>query len=148
MSRVARIVAIAACGLAPAGCPNWMPSLDFTSALRSGPATAPIEVQSEPPGAEAKSSTGSNCRTPCTLQVPADSELSVSFALEGYLPQTVTVRPLPAPVREIGAPSTVGFEPSPVFAQLEAVPPPKGKKKRPGAARTSSAARPAAAPAQ
>jgi hypothetical protein len=148
MSRAARVLAVAACGLVPAGCANWMPSIDFSGALTPASAAATIEVQSEPPGAEAKSPAGAGCRTPCTLPAPASGEFTVSFALEGYQTQTVMVRPLPAEFREFGTPNAARFDPSPVFAQLEpAPPPPRGRQKRPKPARTSAASRPAPAPA-
>ena len=50
-----------------------------------------MQFESEPAGAEARTSTGQTCRTPCSLAVAA-SEFTVSFALPGYQPQTVPVR--------------------------------------------------------
>ena len=66
-----------------------MPSLDF---LKSTPQTEALAIESEPPGAEAKASTGQSCRTPCQLTVQPGGELSVTLALNGYQPQTVSVR--------------------------------------------------------
>jgi hypothetical protein len=66
-----------------------MPSLDF---LKSTPQTEALAIESEPPGAEAKASTGESCRTPCQLTVQPGGELSVTLALNGYQPQTVSVR--------------------------------------------------------
>jgi hypothetical protein len=43
-----------------------MPSLDF---LKSSPQTEALAIETEPPGAEAKASTGQSCRTPCQLTV-------------------------------------------------------------------------------
>ena len=49
-------------------------------------------MESEPPGAEAKTSQGQTCRTPCELVVQTGGEFSVTLALAGYQPQTVPVR--------------------------------------------------------
>src|SRR5262249_55902489 len=52
-----------------------------------------LTIESEPPGAEAKTSLGQNCRTPCQFRVQPGSEFSVTLTLSGYQPQTVSVRP-------------------------------------------------------
>ena len=53
----------------------------------------------------------------------------MTFSLNGYQPQTVPVSPRPsADARENG--QALKFDPDPVYAQLEPLPPPgKGKKK-------------------
>jgi len=123
-----------------------MPSLDFKGAFSSAPTSGILAAQSEPPGAEAKSSTGPSCRTPCSLEVPATGEFTVSFALAGYKPQTIPVRPLPVESGGLGSGATVRYEPSPVMAQLEPITPPKAKRKpAPKPAKTSSTASPPAA---
>jgi hypothetical protein len=124
-----------------------MPSLDFKGAFSSAPTSGTLEAQSEPPGADAKSSTGPSCKTPCSLEVPASGELTVSFALAGYKSQTIAVRPLPTESNAFSTgPATVRFDPSPVFAQLEPVaPPPKAKRKlAPKPAKTSATSKPSA----
>lgn len=129
-------VGVIACGLALAGCGSWMPTIDFTGPLNQQPAGVPLPVDSEPPGAEARASTGATCRTPCALPVVPSGDLAVSFMLPGFLPQTVPVRVVAADFREFGG--QVHFDPNPVFAQLEPAPPPpktiKKKKKLPPAA--------------
>jgi len=115
-----------------------MPSLDFSSAPPSGT----LKIESAPPGAEARVSTGPTCRTPCSLPVPGTGEFTVSFALPGYLPQTIPVRALP-PEFQFGAPATVRFDPSPVVAQLEPAPPPPPVKKRKKPAKTATTQKPA-----
>ena len=47
-----------------------------------------LTLESDPPGADAKTSLGPGCRTPCMIPVPADREFSVSYTLSSYLPQT------------------------------------------------------------
>src|SRR5258708_3905816 len=85
-----RIVAIAACGLSLAACsslPSWM-QFDLP---KGAPSATTMQFESEPAGAEAKTSLGQSCRTPCSLAVSAN-EFTVSFTLAGYQPQNVPVR--------------------------------------------------------
>src|SRR5438034_9747100 len=77
-----------------------------------------LAIASEPPGAEAKTSLGQSCRTPCQLTVQPGSEFSVTLALGGYQSQTVSVRP-----EADGA--TPRLAPNPVHVTLQAVKPPK-----------------------
>ena len=115
-----------------AACGSSMPSLDFIPSL-SGSASVSLTIESDPPGAEAKTSLGPTCRTPCILPVPADREFTVSYALEGYAPQIVTVTPhMPERTTRLepeGAAALPELSPNPVFAQLDpAAPPPVSKK--------------------
>jgi len=135
---MSRVIAVMACGFMLAACSATMPSLDF---LKSTPQPETLAIESEPPGAEAKTSLGESCRTPCKLSVQPGSEFSVTLALSGYQPQTVSVRP------EARSPTAAAprLAPNPVHVDLQAVAPPKkpaAKKKKPVAA----AARPAAPP--
>jgi hypothetical protein len=139
MGRFGGVVAVASLGIAVAGCsyPSWMPSWDLN--FSSTPTAATIQVESEPAGADAKSSVGPSCRTPCTLSVATASAFTVTFSLTGYQPQTISVTPRPAadPRENSGA---LKFDPDPVYAQLEPLPPAKGKKKAvPKAQKTTDA---------
>src|SRR5262245_45683994 len=87
---MSRVIAVMACGFMLAACSATMPSLEF---LKSAPQPETLAIESEPPGAEAKTSLGESCRTPCKLSVQPGSEFSVTLALSGYQPQTVSVRP-------------------------------------------------------
>ena len=81
-----RVLAIFGGALALAACsstPDWM-SLD---GLKPGPSLDTVSFESEPPGAEAKASNGQSCRTPCSLALPVDAASSVTFTLNGYLPE-------------------------------------------------------------
>ena len=92
-----------------------------------------LTLESDPPGADAKTSLGPGCRTPCMLPVPADREFSVSYTLNGYLPQTVAVTPRQFDnVRpDIGSPPpSPEVTPNPVYAQLQPAPPPAPNRKR------------------
>jgi hypothetical protein len=127
-----RFVAIAVCGLSLTGCssmPGWM-QLDLP---RGAPTATTMQFESEPAGAEAKTSLGQTCRTPCSLSVNA-SEFTVNFTLPGYQPQTVPVRVVasnaardPNGPEEVEGPRLV---PNPVFVELQpaAAPPPTRKK--------------------
>src|SRR5499427_6907331 len=130
---MSRVIAVMACGFMLSACSAAMPSLDF---LKSTPQPETLAIESEPPGAEAKTSLGESCRTPCKLSVQPGSEFSVTLALSGYQPQTVSVRP-----EAEGAPR---LAPNPVHVDLRPAAPSKKlvAKKKPVAA----AARPAAPP--
>jgi hypothetical protein len=112
-----RTVVIVASGLAVAGCASMGDLF--------GPSTAELSLASEPPGAEARTSTGQSCRTPCRLTLPLNTgDFTVTFTLPGRIAQVVpvTIRPPDA--------GTSRFDPNPVFAQLDpATPPPAIRKK-------------------
>lgn len=116
-----RVVVVVAAGLSLAGCAGDMSTFSFLSPT---PPTETLQLESEPPGAEAKTSMGPSCRTPCTLPVATTSEFSVTFTLAGYQPQTVPVT-VKKPVG-LADPEAVGplLAPNPVYAELAAVPPP------------------------
>jgi hypothetical protein len=127
-----------------------MPSMDFVGST----ASAVVRVESEPPGAEARTSSGQGCRTPCSLNVAPSGDFTVNFALNGYLPQAVTGRVFPAEDfrsdAEFGSVSAgVRVVPDPVFAVLEPAPPPPpaARKKRHARPRTVAAPKPMPAPA-
>ena len=60
--------------------------------LTSG-ANVSLTIESDPPGADARTSLGPSCRTPCMIPVPADRSFTVSYSLNGYLPQAIQVGP-------------------------------------------------------
>jgi len=124
---MSRVIAIVACGLVVAACSMSMPSLDF---FRSAPPTEVLRIESEPPGADARTAEGQSCRTPCELTVPSTGEVAISFALQGYAPQTISVRaeaPAAASYAE-GAPPP-RMQPNPVYAELTPTVPQRQKKK-------------------
>ena len=113
MEIMSRVIAVTACGLMLGACSAAMPSLDF---LKSAPQSETLAIESEPAGAEAKTSLGQSCRTPCQLPVQPGSEFSVTVALSGYHSQTVAVRP-------DAEGSTPRLAPNPVQVTLQAVKP-------------------------
>jgi len=140
-----RVLAILACGFTVAGCASG------SDALKSATPTTTLQFESEPAGAEVKTSTGQTCKTPCALAVPA-TDLMATYALKGFKPQTVPVKLIPpADTRSDPEGSTTPplptFSPSPVYAELEkAVPERRQPARRPRPATTSSG-EPAPAPA-
>jgi hypothetical protein len=148
-----RVVVIAACGLSLAACsslPSWM-QFDLP---KPAPATTTMQFESEPAGADAQTSLGQSCRTPCALDVAAN-EFSVTFSLPGYQPQTVPVRVVGSPDNTSDPNSTPQGEggaaprlvPNPVFVQLQPIAPPKPPPKRRPAAKKKPAPKPAPRPA-
>jgi hypothetical protein len=147
-----RVVAIISGALALAACsstPDWM-SLD---GLKPSPIMDTVRFESEPPGAEAKTSTGQTCRTPCALALPVNSPVTVTFSLNGYRPETESLEPIAAS----GNPTQL--RPNPVMVELTPAPPqakpvkkpaaPKKPAGKPAAAKPAGAAAPmAASPAQ
>jgi hypothetical protein len=127
---VARFLAAAGAALTLAGCainsnmPNLgLPSLDLFDAP---PTTATVTIHSNPTGAEARASNGGTCRTPCALTVPINEGFTITYTLDGYLPETVSVRTIAAPKSALIDQTPPRLEPNPVWAELkpEPVPPP------------------------
>jgi hypothetical protein len=77
---VKRIVLVALLGLLVSGC-----------ATVTRGTTSQVELLSEPPGAEARTSLGHACVTPCTLQFNRKDEFTVTFSKPGYREQQVDV---------------------------------------------------------
>jgi hypothetical protein len=110
-----RVIMIVSGGLALAACstPDWM-SLD---ALKPAPAMDTVQFESVPPGAEAKTSTGQTCRTPCSLSLPANATMTVTFMLAGYEPATENIEPV-----SMGT-ELPALQPNPVSVELTPAPP-------------------------
>ena len=141
---MSRVLAVMACGFTLAACSSSMPSLDF---LRGSPATETLRLESEPPGADARTSQGQTCRTPCELSVPGGGELTVTLAMTGFQPQTVPVRP-EVPQGVSASEASARLQPNPVYVELQPVRPvplkkaPARKKKKVATARAKTAAPP------
>jgi hypothetical protein len=73
-----------------------------------------IDLDSDPRGAQAATSLGSGCKTPCTMEISTDAPFTVTFTHPGYAPATVDIGMQP------GQPgvSNPKFSPNPVFVQL------------------------------
>jgi len=145
-----RVIAIALAGVSLGGCSSM--SWDM---FKSTPPTAQVRLESNPPGADATTSLGPGCKTPCSVSVPApEAPFTVTFALPRYQPATVPVNLIKNP-GDFSTPASVTTDPNPVFAELQpAVPlkpvkkkPHRPKKPKPAAAAPSAAPADAAAPA-
>jgi hypothetical protein len=130
---MSRVIAIVACGFLLAACSMSLPSFDM---FKTGPATEVLRIESEPPGADARTSQGQTCRTPCELSVPLTGELAVTVAMAGYQPQTLPVRPEGADSR---------LQPNPLYVELQPAPPVRpARPAAPAAKKKTSAATPPA----
>jgi PEGA domain len=83
------LLALVICGLGLAACGSTgKPSFD---AFKPKPTTTTLLVQSNPVGANARSSLGATCLTPCTMAIGTAGDFTISFTRDGYEPQTITV---------------------------------------------------------
>lgn len=122
MRTVYRALAMAS-GCALAACSSGS---DFF--IAAAPPVMTLQFESEPPGAEVKTSTNQTCRTPCALAVPA-ADLTATYTLRGFQTQTVPVKvQAPEVPRENPNPS---FTPNPVYAELEVARPARPAARRP-----------------
>jgi hypothetical protein len=139
MSSISRVIAIGACGVALAACSMSMPSLDM---FKSGGPTEILRIESEPPGADARTSQGQTCRTPCELTIATDAgaaDLAVTVQMTGFQPQTL-------PIRMDGG-SGAKLQPNPLYVELQpAAPPPKATKPAPAPKKKTNASAYAAPP--
>lgn len=135
-----RVIAIIGGALALAACTSG--GSDLGSIFSPAPTMDTVRFESEPPGADAKTSNGQNCKTPCALALPTAGPLTVTFTLAGYQPATENIEV----VTNTGAPPSL--RPNPVVVELTTAPPaPPAKKparKRPAAAAKKPAPKPAA----
>ena len=104
-----------------------------------------IGLESTPPGANAATSIGPGCTTPCPVTVPIPTgDFTVSFTLNEFQPMTVPVRVFGSPA-SLGGPGTTAINPNPVIAQLQPIAPPPPP---PRPARPKKPKKPPPAPAQ
>lgn len=138
MYRVLVIVGGAVALTACSSSPDWM----SFGAFKSGPTLDTISLESEPPGAEAKASNGQSCRTPCSLALPVESPMTVTFTLNGYAPASEQLDI----IQQTGEPPRFGT--NPVVVELTPAAPPRATKKppakKPAAKKTSARPQPAA----
>lgn len=117
--------------------------------FKSAPPTLQVRLESNPPGADANTSLGPGCKTPCSVSVPApDAPFTVNYALNKYQPVSVPVNVIKTP-GDFTTPASVTTDPNPVFAELQPAVPPKPVKKKPHRPKKPkpAAAAPAEAPA-
>jgi hypothetical protein len=120
-----RVITIAITGASLAGCSSF--SFD---AFRSAPPTVQVQLDSVPSGADAHTSLGPGCTTPCSVAVPvADAGFSVTYTLNKFQPATVPVQVIHVP-GDFSTPGSTTVDPNPVVVELQpAGPPPKAVRK-------------------
>src|SRR5947209_14262530 len=66
--------------------------------FQSAPPTVQVRLESNPPGADASTSLGAGCKTPCSVSIPApDAPFTVAFALPKHQPASVPVNVIKNP---------------------------------------------------
>ena len=138
-----RVIVIAVAGISLAGCSSF--SWD---AYKAAPPAVQVQLESTPPGADATTSLGPGCKTPCSVSVPApDSGFSVTYTLNKFQPVTIPVQVVRIP-GDFSAPGSTAIDPNPVVAELQpAGPPPKAARKHVLKPKPKPPPKPAAAPA-
>ena len=137
-----RVIAIAVTAISLAGCSSF--STDY---FKSTPPTTQLQLESTPPGAEARTSIGPSCKTPCSVTVTApEGGFTVSYTLNKFQPATIPVQVIRTPGDLLTA-STTKIDPNPVVAELQPIgPPPKAARKPMRPKRPKKPADTAAAP--
>jgi hypothetical protein len=122
-----RVIAIAVAGASLGGCSS-LPSFSWDS-FKPTPPAIQVQLESAPPGADARTSLGPGCKTPCTVSVPApDAGFSVTYTLNRFQSATIPVQVIRNP-GDFANPATTVTDPNPVFAELQpAGPPPKASR--------------------
>jgi hypothetical protein len=120
-----RVIVIAVAGVSLAGCSSF--SWD---SLKPTPPPVQVQLDSVPPGADARTSLGPGCKTPCSVAVPApDASFTVTYTLNRFQPATVPVQVIRIP-GDFSTPASTTVDPNPVVAELQpAGPPPKAPRK-------------------
>lgn len=113
------VIVVVAAGLGLAGCSSL--SLD---AFKSAPPSVTVQLDSVPPGAEAVTSLGPSCRTPCSVAVPATGNFTVTYTLNKFQSATVPVQVTTMP-GDFTSPPTTTIDPNPVVAELQPAVPAK-----------------------
>jgi hypothetical protein len=114
-----RVIVIAVAAASLAGCSSF--SLD---SFKPTPPTVQVQLESVPPGAEARTSLGPSCKTPCSVAVPApDAGFSVTYTLNKFQPATIPVQVIHVP-GDFTTPASTNMDPNPVVAELQPAGPP------------------------
>jgi hypothetical protein len=98
--------------------------------FRPTPPTVQVQLESVPSGAEARTSLGQSCKTPCSVAVPApDAGFAVTYTLNRFQTATIPVQVVRIP-GDFSTPASTNIDPNPVVAELQpAGPPPKAARK-------------------
>ena len=93
--------------------------------FKSTPPTVQVQLDSTPQGADARTSLGPGCKTPCSVSLPApeNGNFTVTYSLNKFQPATVPVTVVRNP-GDFASAGTVNVDPNPVVAQLQPAGPP------------------------
>jgi hypothetical protein len=140
-----RVFVILAASTALSGCASY--SLDM---FKSTPPPITVQLESLPPGADAVTSVGPGCKTPCSVSIPSTPNFTVTFSAPKFQPVTIPVAVIVNP-GDFTTPASTTVDPNPVMAELQPLTPTKRAAKRAPAKRPAApkagAAPAAAAPA-
>jgi PEGA domain len=118
MSRVVLSVVVAAVvGVSLTGCSSALSSNSSSEQLQT------LKFESDPLGAEIRTTQGQTCKTPCELTVPSH-EQPVTITKNSYVPQIVQVTLGPQPDHSFWENPPPTLVPNPVRVVLQPVPKP------------------------
>ena len=108
-----RLILVAIAGASLSGCASF--SLDM---FRSVPPPVTVQLDSIPPGADAVTSLGPGCKTPCSVSVPFANSFNVTFTMARFQPATVPVMVTQIP-GDFTTPASTSIDPNPVVIELQ-----------------------------
>ena len=115
MSRIAiSVVVAAAVGVSLTGCSSALSSNSSSEQLQT------LKFESDPQGADVRTTQGQTCKTPCELKVPSH-EQPVTITKNNYVPQTVQVTLGPQPDHSFWENPPPTLAPNPVHVVLHPV---------------------------
>src|ERR1700732_1203962 len=107
-----RVIVMAVAGASLAGCSSF--SLD---SFKPTPPTVQVQLESVPSGADARTSLGPSCKTPCSVAVPAtDAGFSLTYPLNKFQPATIPVQVVYVG-GDLSPPASTTVDPNPVVAE-------------------------------
>jgi hypothetical protein len=113
MSRIAlSVVVAAAVGVSLTGCSSAQSSNSSSEQLQT------LKFESDPQGADVRTTQGQTCKTPCELKVPSH-EQPVTITKNNYAPQTVQVTMGPQPDHSFWENPLPTLVPNPVRVVLQ-----------------------------
>src|SRR3954463_10257043 len=110
-----RVIVSAVAALGVTGCSSF--STDSFSSLKPTPPTISVQIDSIPSGADAVTSLGPGCKTPCSVSVPAQ-DFTVTYTLPRFQPLTVPVQVIQIP-GDFSTPPSTSIDPNPVIGELK-----------------------------
>src|ERR1700748_664422 len=117
-----RGMGIAVAGASLGGCSSMPSFSSMGDYFKSTPPAIQVQLESQPSGADAKTSLGPARKTPCSVSLPApDTGFTVTYLLPRFEPATVQVNV----IRNPDGPAIT--DPNPVFAELRPAGPPPAR---------------------